>query len=291
LIYHVLHTTRYDYDEPVTASYAKLHQLPGDVDGQRCLERSIITEPSSTHQRLHDDFHGNTTAVLEVLEPHTTLMVHSTSIVDTSARSVKFPASALAPWDTYTAAKLNDSELAAAEFAMDSPAITRGPRFASYAAPDFGPGVSLAAGVLALNHRIHSEFTFDAEATEVDTTLLESFERRRGVCQDFTHVMIACLRSIGLAACYVSGYLETIPPPGQERLTGADRTHAWVGVYCGGNTWVGVDPTNDQLAGPRYITTARGRDYGDVPPMKGVIFTNAETSTLTVSVDVAPTDR
>ncbi len=141
--------------------------------------------------------------------------------------------------------------------------------------------------MVELGHRIHTEFEFDTEATKVDTPLVDVMEMRKGVCQDFAHVMIGSLRSLGLAACYVSGYLETEPPPGQPRLTGVDRTHAWVGVYLGGGRWIGVDPTNGRVAGARYVTAARGRDYADVPPLKGVIFTQAEESHLTVSVDVA----
>ncbi len=291
MIYEISHTTRYDYDAPVTASYADVHQLPLDVDGQRCLHRLVTTEPASEHHRLRVDYFGNLAAVIEIHEPHTTLTVHSVSTVETTGRPTTMPTEASEPWRTFVTADTadgGDADLVAAEFALDSPLVPRGPVFADYALDDFGPDVSLADALLGLNHRIHRDFSFDPHATDVDTSLEEAFDKRRGVCQDFAHVMIACLRSIGLASCYISGYLETIPPPGQARLTGADRTHAWVGVYYGNDRWIGIDPTNDQLAGPRYVTTARGRDYGDVPPLKGVIFTDAETTTLTVSVDVEP---
>lgn len=297
MIYEIVHTTRYDYDAPVTASYAEVYQLPYDVDGQRCTEHRITTEPESSYQRSRQDYFGNLAAVLEVHEPHTTLKVHSISTVETTNRPTELPVDARRPWKSFVLGPAtggddrseHDADLSTAEFAMDSPLVTRSSIFADYALLDFTEGVSLGGGLLALNSRIHREFVFDTRATNVDTTLEEAFELRRGVCQDFAHVLIACLRSIGLAACYISGYLETIPPPGKTRLAGADRTHAWVGVACGPGSWIGIDPTNDQLAGPRFITTARGRDYSDVPPLKGVIYTEAETSKLTVSVDVVPT--
>jgi transglutaminase-like putative cysteine protease len=136
--------------------------------------------------------------------------------------------------------------------------------------------------------RINTDFEFKPGSTDVSSTIDEVFGLGKGVCQDFSHVMIGALRSVGIPAAYVSGYLETNPPPGQKRLTGVDRTHAWVAVYLGDGRWLGVDPTNDQVAGPRYITTARGRDYSDVPPLKGVMYTDAEESKLTIEVDVVP---
>ncbi|MCL4115915.1 UNVERIFIED_CONTAM: hypothetical protein GTU68_003582 [Idotea baltica] len=286
MIYDIVHTTHYEYDEPVTASYAEVYQLPPDSDGQRCLARSITTEPPSSFQRERHDYFGNLATALEIHEPHTTLKVHSTSTVETTDRPVVMPAEASEPWSSFAVTTQNLPDLVAAEFVLDSPLVGRGQVYADYARQDFTPGASLGDALMALNRRIHQDFVFDPKATEIDTPLDEAFALRRGVCQDFAHVLIACLRSIALPACYVSGYLETVPPPGQERLTGADRTHAWVGVYYGDDRWIGIDPTNDQFAGPRYITTAHGRDYGDVPPLKGVIFTEAEKSTLKVSVDV-----
>jgi len=288
MIYDIVHTTHYEYDEPVTASYAEVYQLPPDTDGQRCLARTITTEPPSTFQRERRDFYGNVVTALEIHETHTTLKVHSTSSVETSDRPDVMPAHASEPWTSFVASATSRPDLVASEFLLDSPLVARGQQYGDYARQDFTPGVSLGDALVALNRRIHRDFVFDPKATDVDTPLDEAFDLRRGVCQDFAHVLIACLRSLDIAASYVSGYLETVPVPGQQRLAGADRTHAWVGVYCGDNRWIGIDPTNDQLAGSRYVTTARGRDYGDVPPLKGVIFTESETSTLTVSVDVVP---
>jgi len=285
--YRVRHTTRYDYDEPVSASYAELRLLPDDVDGQRCIERTIVTNPAADHVREHRDYFGNLATTVSVFEKHTRLVVTSSSIVDTAGRRDEFGNLGRRAWSEYRASAM-PSDLQAVEFSLDSTLVDRSDALAEYASPSFGSDTTLADGVTSLCNRIHGEFEFDPEATEVNTPIVEVLEIRKGVCQDFAHVMVGALRSIGLPACYVSGYLETVPPPGKKRLQGADRTHAWVGVYTGDGEWVGVDPTNNQLAGPRYVTAAHGRDYQDVPPLKGVIFTDATKSVLTVSVDVEP---
>lgn len=287
MIYQVSHTTRYDYDAPVIASFAELRQLPDDVDGQVCLSRSVTTQPGAEHYREHRDYFGNLAAVVVVREKHTQLVVTSTSLVDTIDRPIDFGDAGRRPWRSYTVAQASPDDLTAVEFTIDSALVERSEQLAEYARPSFGSDSSLADGVMSLCARIHADFEFDVEATEIDTPIAHVLTMRKGVCQDFAHVMIGSLRSLGVPAAYVSGYLETLPPPGRARLTGADRTHAWVGVSLGEGRWIGVDPTNNQIAGPRYVTTARGRDYADVPPLKGVIFTDAETSRLTVSVDVA----
>lgn len=287
MIYEVLHTTQYDYDAPVESSFAEVRQLPGDVDGQVCVRRDVTIDPVPEYVREHRDYFGNLTATAVIRQPHTRLVVTSCSIIDTSGRPTDFGCDGQEPWMSYTAAQSVPADLDALEYSLDSRRVERSTQLADYARPSFGDGVSLIDGVISLCTRVHSDFEFDAEATKVDTPLDEVLRIRKGVCQDFSHVMIGSLRSLGLAACYVSGYLETEPPPGRPRLTGVDRTHAWVGVHLGGDRWIGIDPTNDQIAGPRYVTAARGRDYSDVPPLKGIIFTDAERSQLTVSVDVA----
>ncbi len=287
MMYEVSHTTQYDYDAPVDSSFAEIRQLPGDVDGQVCVRREITTEPAAEHQSEHSDYFGNLTATISIRHPHNRLIVTSASLVDTSGRPTEFGVDGQLPWMSYTAARSDPSDLNVIEFSLDSSLVTRSQQLIEYAQPSFNRNASLADGVVALCTRMHADFEFDSTATEIDTEIADVIKMRKGVCQDFAHVMIGSLRSLGLAACYVSGYLETDPPPGQPRLTGVDRTHAWVGVYLGGDRWIGIDPTNDQLAGPKYVTAARGRDYSDVPPLKGVIFTDAEESRLTVSVDVA----
>nr|WP_302477594.1 transglutaminase family protein [Aeromicrobium stalagmiti] len=158
----------------------------------------------------------------------------------------------------------------------------------AYAAESLAPGRPVGEAVIEVMHRIHTDFAYDKTATTVTTTVDDIFDKRAGVCQDFAHLTLACLRSHGLAVRYVSGYLATTPPPGKERIVGADATHAWAAVWIPGDGWLAVDPTNDQLVNDRYVTVAWGRDYADVPPVKGVIFTEAKKSTLKVEVDVAP---
>jgi len=287
VIYQVLHTTRYDYDAPVESSFAEIRQLPDDVDGQVCVRREITIDPGPDSLREHRDYFGNLTATAVIREPHTRLVVSSSSLIDTSGRATEFGAEGQQPWETYTVASSGPDDLDAIEFSLDSKRVARSTQLADYAQPSFADGVSLADGVVSLCARVHADFEFDADATQVDTPLVDVMEIRKGVCQDFSHVMIGSLRSLGLAACYVSGYIETKPPPGKPRLAGVDRSHAWVGIHLGSGRWIGIDPTNNRLAGPRYVTAARGRDYSDVPPLRGIIFTDAKKSKLTVSVDVA----
>jgi transglutaminase-like putative cysteine protease len=286
VIYDVVHRTRYRYDAPVTVSLGEVRQLVADFDGQRCTGTGLVIEPAPEHQRERSDYFGNRVALFSIRAPHTTLEVVTTATVDTGGRGDRLGAGADAPWESVVADR--GADLDVVEFAVDSPLVERSGALARYAEPSFPAGRPIGAAVTELCSRINADFAFDPDATDVDTPLEEVFQLRRGVCQDFAHVMIGCLRSLGLAARYVSGYLETEPPPGQPRLVGADRTHAWVGVHLGAGGWIGIDPTNGQLAGPRYITSAHGRDYADVPPLKGIVFTEAEDSALTVSVDVVP---
>ncbi|HET9257097.1 MAG TPA: transglutaminase family protein, partial [Pseudonocardiaceae bacterium] len=198
-----------------------------------------------------------------------------------------------APWERVREkiqADPGDDALDARQFMLDSPLVRNSGDLAAYATESFPARRPLLEAVIDLASRIHHDFDYHPGATGVTTTIEEVLESRSGVCQDFAHVATGCLRSLGLAARYVSGYLETEPPPGQERLAGADASHAWVSVFVPGAGWVDIDPTNDQLVDDRYITTAWGRDYSDVPPLKGVIFTQAEDHDLRVTVDVVPVD-
>jgi transglutaminase-like putative cysteine protease len=180
---------------------------------------------------------------------------------------------------------LSPSVLDAGEFTFDSPLVPLDTPFTDYARESFPPGRNLLAAVLDLTARIHRDFKFDPTATTVATPLARVLEQRRGVCQDFAHLQIACLRSLGLPARYVSGYLETVPPAGQAKLLGADASHAWVSFFCPGLGWIDVDPTNNLFPSMQHITLGWGRDYGDVSPIRGVLV-GGEEHTLTVSVDV-----
>jgi transglutaminase-like putative cysteine protease len=224
-----------------------------------------------------------------VLRPHTKLTVTSTSEVEVTPRATGMPLLGDTSWESVRdrlRAELSDDVIEAREFALESPLIAVSPGIREYAARSFPPGRAIAAAIVDLASRIHRDFAYKPGATSVTTTLDEVLDRREGVCQDFAHLAIACARSVGLAARYVSGYLETDPPPGRPKLQGADVSHAWMSVFVPDAGWIDIDPTNDQLVSDRYVTTAWGRDYGDVPPLKGVIFTEGSKNKLTVQVDV-----
>jgi transglutaminase-like putative cysteine protease len=293
MAYEVTHRTEYHYPSTVSSSFGEIVMLPRELAGQACLRSELTIEPAPHDLRERLDFFGNRTAYFAVLAPHTRLSVTATSLVRVHDRQVRPSAEAELPWERAREVwerPLSDEALDACQFVLDSPLVTSSEQLAEYATPSFPPGRPLLASVVDLSSRIHRDFEFLPGVTEVKTTIEEVFARRAGVCQDFAHVAIGCLRSLGLAARYVSGYLETRPPPGKARLAGADVSHAWVSVYVPGAGWADVDPTNDQLVNDRYVTTAWGRDYTDVPPLKGVIFTQGDVQDLRVSVDVVPVD-
>jgi transglutaminase-like putative cysteine protease len=289
MTYEIVHRTTYSYDRPVSASYGRLHQMPGDLDGQRALAHRLEVTPDPDAQHAHVDFFGNRTATFVVHTEHDVLRVTSSCTVDTSGRPSALPYDHR-PWhvvrDRLWGVDASPADRVARDFALESPMVPTLDDVAAYAAPSFANDRPLPTVVAELVSRLHHDIAYTPGATEVDTPLDVVLRERRGVCQDLAHLLLGIMRSVGVPAAYVSGYIETSPPPGRARLQGADRTHAWVAVYCGDGVWAGVDPTNDQVAGPRYITTARGRDYGDVPPLKGVIYTDATRNELRVEVDV-----
>jgi transglutaminase-like putative cysteine protease len=283
MIYEVTHRTDYQYAAPVSASYGKAHLLPRDTPAQVCRRAEVRIDPLPDDRSEHLDSFGNRTINFTILEPHTTLSVTGISVVEVLDR----PAPSLLgnqPWEHAATGAAAE----AVEFRLDSPRVAASAELAEFAAPSFAPGRPVADAVADLVHRIHTGFDYVPGATTVTSTIDELMVSRQGVCQDFAHLAIGCLRSVGLAARYVSGYLETDPPPGQERVPGADQSHAWASVYVPGDGWVDVDPTNDRYVNDRYVTTAWGRDYGDVPPIEGVIFTDGTQRGMTVTVDVVP---
>jgi transglutaminase-like putative cysteine protease len=287
--FRVRHETEYRYASSVSASYGQAHLLLRDTDSQQCRSCTLDITPRPDTQRTRTDFFGNRAVYFSVSTAHTVLRVVSTSDVDVATRPAPSGPAAGVAWEDVVeriAAPTTEADLDARAFVFDSPRVPSSPTFRAYAAEVFTPGRAVVDAVAALSHRIHTEFRFDAEATDVSTPVSEAFDRRVGVCQDFSHVAVACLRSLGLPARYVSGYLETVPPPGRARLVGADVSHAWVSVYLPDLGWCDIDPTNDQWVEDRYVVTAWGRDYGDIPPLKGVIFTESAKSKLTVKVDV-----
>jgi transglutaminase-like putative cysteine protease len=293
MAYEVTHRTEYRYPSTVSSSFGEIIMLPRDLPGQACVRSELVIDPAPHDLRQRIDFFGNRVAYFAVLAPHTRLSVTATSLVRVHGRRAE-PAPPLEPgWEQARdrlRAETVGELLEARQFVLDSPLVTLSEQLAEYAAPSFQPGQPVLAAVTDLASRIYRDFEFVPGATEVKTTIDEVFARRAGVCQDFAHVAIGCLRSLGLAARYVSGYLETRPPPGKARIAGADVSHAWVSAFVPGAGWVDVDPTNDQLVNDRYVTTAWGRDYTDVPPLKGVIFTEGDVQDLRVSVDVVPVD-
>ncbi len=295
--YQVTHRTVYRYESDVSASYGQLHLLPRDLPGQICRTSKVTIDPAPLDYRERRDFFGNRAAYFSILEPHTRLEVVSESIVDVRGRQATLPMLGDRPWEEVRdrlaalptpAEAVDGAVLDAAQYSFDSRRAAGSPALRDYAAPSFGRGRPLLDAVNDLSQRIHREFDYDAKATDVRTTLDELLALRAGVCQDFAHLVIGCLRSLDLAARYVSGYLETRPPPGKARLKGADVSHAWASVFLPDTGWVDIDPTNDQFVNDRYVTTAWGRDYGDVTPLEGVIYTEGKTTELDVGVDVIP---
>lgn len=288
--YRVTHRTAYGYDDDVTDSYGVAYLTPRALAWQRVRSSLVVVEPEPGDRRDDVDCYGNTTTWFQVTSPHRRLVIDAVSEVEVD--DVVHDEAALAqPWERTR--PLAHPRLPGAwevtDFALPSPQAEHTAGAAAYGAQSLTRGRPIGEAVVDLMHRIHRDFDYDKTATTVTSTVADTLEKRAGVCQDFAHLTLACLRAHGIAARYVSGYLATDPPPGRERIVGADASHAWVAVWLpASGGWLALDPTNDQVAGERYVTVAWGRDYGDVPPVKGVIFTEASTSTLRVSVDVAP---
>jgi transglutaminase-like putative cysteine protease len=285
--FHIVHTTRYTYSQPVSLCHNEAHVRPRNFELQDCLETRIDIDPPPARYDERADYFGNPVVYFSVQVPHDRLTVTAANTVQRrAARSLDHEASMA--WDQI-AAHLRTAgsvaALAAREFVLDSPLVGTHPDLVAFALSSFTAGRPLLSAVHDLNRRIHREFVYDRSFTTVSTPLLDVLEQRRGVCQDFAHLAIGCVRSLGLPARYVSGYLESAPPPGQERLRGADASHAWFSVYDPDAGWVDFDPTNDQLVGDRHVTTAWGRDYADVTPLKGVVF-GGGAHTLEVAVEL-----
>ncbi len=275
--YQILHDTHYRYSAPVSLAQQLAHLWPRDCAWQRCHERLLQVSPQPCQRRDTLDVFGNPLTRLVFERPHAALTVAARLRIEVLAR----PGLLLRdspPWEqacaalSYSGQALAPALLEAARYRFESPYVRLKKAFADYAADCFPAGRPLLLAVQALMQKIFAEFSFDAAATQVATPLLQVLEERRGVCQDFAHLMLACLRSLGLSARYVSGYLLTQPPPGQPRLIGADASHAWIAVYCPRQGWVDFDPTNNVLPALEHITLAWGRDFADVSPLRGVIL-------------------
>ena len=295
-LYYVRHDTRYTYSQPVRLSHQMLRLTPRTLPWQTCSAHSINIAPEPQNLRMSLDSFGNPLQSFSIEIDHTEFKVLSESWVELSPR--RRPRSTPS-WEqvradlAYRAGRfLLPDALEANRYLFESTHVRRRREFAQYASECFTPGMSLLDGIASLMLRIFNEFIFDPAATTVSTPVTEVFAGKRGVCQDFAHFMLSCLRSIGLAARYVSGYLLTEPPPGQKRLIGADASHAWVSVYCPGigaqaGAWIDADPTNGIFPDTSHITLGWGRDFLDVSPLRGVLIGGGE-QTMHVAVTVAP---
>ena len=285
----VIHRTSYAYAEAVSTSHHLAHLAPRGGEGRHMFSHEVLItpQPSVTRERL--DFFGNRTLYFSVREPHRSLDVVATSVVDIAPlRPPRLEASP--PWNEIRDRLRTDRRrdlLDAFSFTFDSPYARSSAELRAYAAESFPEGRPLLVGVRDLTHRIYEDFEYDPASTDVTTGVDVVMRQRRGVCQDFAHLQIGCLRSLGLPVRYVSGYLVTHPPPGRPRLVGADASHAWISVFAPDIGWTDFDPTNDLLPSDEHVTVAHGRDFSDVTPLKGVILGGGRHE-VRVSVDVEP---
>ncbi len=291
--YRLVHRTKYTYEGAVTVSHHLARLAPRTLPGQSCPWHALEILPAPLGRGSHVDSFGNAATYFEIEGKHGEMEVIARSLVEVTAAIP--PAAAGTPlWesvrDACLAEKLTRGSGAGA-FRFGSPMVPLGRDFAGFAALDFPPGRPILEAGMALMARIFREFRFDPRATEVATPVADVLQNKAGVCQDFAHLMLACVRSLGLPARYVSGYLETLPPPGKVKLTGADASHAWISLYCGEIAgWVDLDPTNNMIPGGRHITVAWGRDFSDVSPLRGVTL-GAGGQRLKVAVDVIPLEE
>lgn len=288
MIYKIRHITEYNYQSAVSLCFNQAHLLPRNTATQACRVSEISITPLPDYICEREDYFGNRYFYFSVESEHQTLTIDVVSEIDTLAdnnnrldigNSCAQAKKLLA--DARTKECIN-----AREFLLNSPMISSDAALQAFAADLFPAEKTFLTAVRELCERIHTEFRYEPQATDVATPLKEVLRNRAGVCQDFAHLAIGCLRSLGFPARYVSGYLETLPPPGQQKLIGADASHAWFAVYSPGEGWFEFDPTNNNVPGEQHITTAWGRDYSDVTPVKGVIFSEHSTQEMGVSVDV-----
>ncbi len=276
----------------MTSSYGRGFLTPRDLPRQRCLMHELRISPTPSDSSTSQDSYGNISSYFHVTEPHQQLTVTGESIVEVypSPPERWGGGPALEPWELARPAGVRGA--LAIEFALDLNPAEITDEVREYATPSFTPGRPLVEVLRDLTSRIYTDFTYRSGSTTVSTGVNEVLSAREGVCQDFARLAIACLRANGLAASYVSGYLATNPPPGKERMIGIDATHAWAAIWTpqppGQFEWLGMDPTNNQMVDERYVIVGRGRDYADVPPLRGIIYTNSQNSVIDVAVDVAP---
>ena len=290
--YDIVHRTRYVYESRVAVAQQLLHLTPRDLAWQKRVAHSIEIDPQPSETTEYLDYFGNPVRHAVLDSPHDALTVRAQSEVTVAPRTGGRVPGGSPAWESVRdrlRVAADTPDLEAAEFLFESPHIEFSPALARYAARCFPPRRPFFDAVQELNHRIHEEFAFDNSATSVSTPISEVLELRRGVCQDFAHLMTGCLRVLGLPARYVSGYILTTPPPGHVRMVGADASHAWISVFSPQAGWVDFDPTNDLVVDDEHITLAWGRDFSDVAPMRGVILGGGDQE-LEVHVTVTQTE-
>jgi len=291
--YRVTHTTTYAYEELVSICHNEMRLEPRSAPRQRCLATALAIEPTPAVLATELDYFGNRASFFTLQEPHHRMVVTARSELEVSSVRPVRPTTTPA-WEELreqVRTQTTHEALSAYEMSFDSPLVPSLPAFARYAVPSFAAGRPILDAVLDLTHRIHADFEYRPGATSVTTPVEEVLARRHGVCQDFAHLELACLRALGLPARYVSGYLHTrrvceeASDEAEAALVGADASHAWVAAWCGDAGWIDVDPTNDLVTSDQHLTLAWGRDYADVAPIKGVILGGGE-HTVEVAVDV-----
>lgn len=285
--FDISHKTLYRYEAPVVHSHQCLHLTPRELPRQRLHTHTLLIEPAPSLRHDSVDSFGNPTVMLEIDHQHDVFVVHATSTISVDEPPV-FDVAATPRWEIVAAAMEKGPppfDLDVVQFATPSRLTPPSHAVADYAEASFTPGRAVAEAALDLTRRIFADFRFDATATDVSTPIDEVLRMRRGVCQDFSHLALACLRAMGLPARYVSGYLLTRPPPGMPKLRGADASHAWVSVAIPGLGWIDFDPTNGIMPSDEHVAIAFGRDYDDVNPISGIILGGANHS-VTVAVDV-----
>lgn len=288
--YKIRHSTIYDYTQAVSHCYNLGYVLPRNTLSQKLLSQDIDVLPKAASINTYVDYFGNSVFSFNVPDSHKHLEITAHSVLDVNHPHYndKNLSNSLSCVDSQLQLRqqINEASLKAREFTLPSPMIKHHDNLAIYARSSFDSNRPLLVAVMELTQRIFQDFTYDPGFSTVATPLQDVFKHKRGVCQDFAHLAIGCLRSLGFSARYVSGYLETLPPPGQKKLVGSDASHAWFAVYCPNEGWYDFDPTNNKMTTDQYITTAWGRDYSDVPPVKGVIFGGGKSHNLSVAVDV-----
>jgi transglutaminase-like putative cysteine protease len=306
MLLEIIHDTKYIYDPDVEIAQHLTHLKPSNSSTQDVLNSEITVNPTPAWQEESTDNYGNIRTFFSLQSRHHELLVSVRSLVNTKSKDISGPNSENTPhWEDvreYFRYHTNTKWDAASEFLFISPFISLHPNFVDFARVSFKPNRPILEATIALMSRIYSEFSYVSKSTDVNTPALEALQNRAGVCQDFAHIMISCLRSLGIPAKYISGYLLTNPPPGQPRLIGSDASHAWISAYIPSisedgklspGRWCDFDPTNNRWGytspGEDYIHLAQGRDYSDVSPIRGVIHGGAD-HTLDVAVTVQPAE-